>query len=318
MRALALSLLLVSTTASSIAHARTWAPRSDVEIIAVDLATGALKWSYAAKTGNAHFEMFANVLVAYPHYDNQDKTNPIFLDPKTGAILKGARVPKTAPLKASSAQWLRGSVVLPNGWRNDDFRSGYITNIDFRDKKKKVVWTIPQKDYPDRIVAYKDHVLVVNGQRDVATIDAYKAGAKTPTWTVDFNTVLGRGKTDRLSRVSMELVGDVLYSQSDQYVFAIDPATGKVAWKVDAAAAAGIRYDEMYGGALDVAVFSREADTLVASFEKRVFALDAKTGALKWHLDPDTFPHAAFPLAHDGVVYLTAGPARKLAVKAKP
>jgi outer membrane protein assembly factor BamB len=307
MRALALSLLF----ASSIAHATDYAPREDIQIVALDLATGAVKWTFDAKVGNAHFELFPKLLVAYPHYDNQDKTNPIFLDPKTGAIVKGARVPKTAPVAKSSAQWLRGPVVLPNGWRNDDFKSGYIKSIDFKDAKKKTVWTIPQSDYPDRIVGYKDHVLVVNGRRSVATIDAFKAGATKPTWTVDFNAVVGhKVKKGLLGRVSMELIGDVLYSQSDEYVFAIDPATGKVLWKTDAAAAAKIAYGAMYGGALDLAVFSRSGDTLVASFEKRVFALDAKTGALRWNFDPDSFPHAPFPLAQDGVVYLTSGAAR--------
>jgi outer membrane protein assembly factor BamB len=102
-------------------------------------------------------------------------------------------------------------------------------------------------------------------------------------------------------------------------VFAIAPATGTILWRLDAANAIGVPYEPgLYGGALDVSVFSRDKDTLVVMFEKRVFALDAQTGRVRWHVDPDTFPHSAFPLAHGGVVYLSSGPKRGKAIRGGP
>jgi outer membrane protein assembly factor BamB len=323
MRAVALA-VLVSSTVASFAHASDWAPRTDVEIVAVDLATGAVKWAYkGTPLGNAHFELYPSLLVAYPNYDNTDKTHPIFLDPKTGAVSKDTRDPK-ALIKPSSAQWIHGPIVLANGWRTD-FDAGNDRTIAFTDpKSKKVAWTIDPGVYAERVLAYKDLALVAWGYlTDEAILRGYKAGAKKPAWSIDFNVLLNKPTKkkdlERLGRVQPQLVGDVLYAQTGPHVFAIEPATGKILWQMNAATATKLKYQpDLYGGALDLAVFSQDGTTLVVAFEKRILALDAKTGALRWHLDPDTFPHGAFPLAHAGVVYLGAGPARKVAVKASP
>ncbi len=313
MRALALTLLL----ASSIAHASDWAPRTDIEIVALDLATGAVQWSYkGTKSGNAHFELYPGLLVAYPHYDNTDKTSPIFLDPKTGAVTKDRRDPKKL-IKPSSAQWLHTPIVLANGWRAE-FDAGNSRTVEFVDPKtKKVAWKIDPGVYAENVLAYKDLALVAWGYlTDEAILRAYKAGAKTPAWSIDFNVLFKKPATkkdrERLGRVRPQIIGDVLYVQTGPHVLAITPATGKILWQMNAATATKLKYQpDLYGGALDLAVFSQDGGTLVVAFEKRVLALDAKTGALKWHLDPDTFPHGAFPLAHSGRVYLTAGPGVK-------
>jgi outer membrane protein assembly factor BamB len=315
MRALAIVVLLASSMGRD-ALANDWAPRTDVEIVALDLGTGALKWSYKAGTGNAHFELYPKLLVAYPHYDTFDKTNPIFLDPKTGAVIADARDPK-ALIKASSAQWIHDPVVLANGWRMDNFQAGNDRTLAFSDPKtKKIAWTLDPGVYVERVLAYKNLALVAYGYlTDEAILRAYKTGAKKPAWSIDFNVLLNKptAKKDpeRLGRVQPQLVGDVLYVQTGPHVFALDPATGKIRWQMNAATATKLKYQpDLYGGGLDIAVFSQDGDTVIAAFEKRVLALNAKTGALRWHLDPDTFPHGAFPLARDGVVYLTAGPKR--------
>jgi outer membrane protein assembly factor BamB len=115
----------------------------------------------------------------------------------------------------------------------------------------------------------------------------------------------------------MQLLDGRLYAQVGAHVFAIDPATGKIAWHSDVAAATGLRYEpDLYGGELDLAVFAKDKDTVVVAYENRVIALAAASGKLRWHLAPDTFPHTAFPLARDGTVYLIAGPKRGAVLRA--
>jgi outer membrane protein assembly factor BamB len=299
------------------AVARDFAPRNDIEIIALDVKTGALKWTHkGTPLGNAHFEIYPGLVAVYPHYDNTDKTKPMLLDPKSGAVVKDTRDPAKR-IKASSAQWIRGAVVLANGWRLDGFDAGNTKDLDFTDPKtSKVVWTVKPAHYPEYVLAYKDTLLVAYGYlTDQAMLFGYRAGSAKPAWTIDFNKLLGKpaAKKDlkRLGRVAPQLIGDTLYVQTGEHVFSVAPETGKVAWRTDAAQVLGVKYEpDLYGGALDISVFTRDGDVLVVAFEKRILALNAATGKLRWHMQPDTFPHAAFPLAHDGIVYLSSGPKR--------
>jgi outer membrane protein assembly factor BamB len=301
------------------ADARSWAPREDIEIIALDAKTGALLWTHdGGKLANAHYELYTDALVAYPHYDPTDKTAPIELDPKTGAVAKK----HTGKLvKTSGSQWVKEPIVLSNGWRLDNFSQGNTHDLELVEPTMKVpAWTIKPAEYPEYVRAYKDLVFVGYGYlTDQAMLFAYRAGATKPTWSIDFNKLLNKPtkKKDlaRLGRVAYQIIDDTIYLQTGEHVFAIDPQTGKVHWRLDAAATLGIKYEpDLYGGALDVAVFSRDADVLVVAFEKRVLALRASTGTLLWSFEPDTFPHTAFPLVHGGRVYLTSGPKRGKAV----
>lgn len=316
--------LVAALALSNHASAKSFAPRDDLEIVALDLETGAVKWVHrGAPLGNAHFELYPKLLAVYPHYDLQDRSKPMLLDPATGAVVRDTRDPKQLRA-ASSAQWIRGPVTLANGW-TAKFDAGNTRTIEWKDPGTgKVVWTIDPGVYAERVLAYKDLALVGWGYlTDEAILEAYRPGAKQPAWRLDFNVLLGKPKAKkapgRLGRVQPQVIGDVLYLQTGQHVFAIAPATGKILWRLDAANAIGVPYEpDLYGGALDVSVFSRDKDTLVVMFEKRVFALDARTGRVRWHVDPDTFPHSAFPLAHGGVVYLSSGPKRGKAIRGKP
>ena len=321
--------LLAALGLSSPASAKDFAPRDDLELVALDLATGAVKWVHkGAPLGHAHFELYPKLLAVYPHYDLQDRSKPMLLDPATGAPATGAvardpRDPKRL-IAASSAQWIRGPVTLANGW-TARFKAGYTRTIEWTDSSSgKVVWTIDPGVYAERVLAYKELALVGWGYlTDEAILAAYQPGAKQPAWRLDFNDLLGKPKAKkahgRLGRVQPQVIGDVLYLQTGQHVFAIAPATGKILWRLDAANAFGVPYEaDLYGGALDVSVFSRDKDTLVVMFEKRVFALDARTGRVQWHVAPDTFPNTAFPLAHGGVVYLSSGPKRGKAIRGVP
>jgi len=64
---------------------------------------------------------------------------------------------------------------------------------------------------------------------------------------------------------------------------------------------------------IGLASFARQGDTLVVAYEGRIFALDLPTRRILWRMNPDTFPHRAQPVVHDGTVFLTVGPKRKRA-----
>jgi outer membrane protein assembly factor BamB len=303
--------------------ARTWSGRSDIEIIAVDIKTGAVKWAYTStKVDNAHFDLYPNVLAVYPHYDTSDRSNPIFLDPKTGAVLDTDKRDAAKHIKSSTGQMLRGAISLANGWRLDTFDSGNTKDLAFTDKTGKVVWTVKPGYYPEYVRAHKDFLYVGYGYlSDDAFLFGYRIGAAKPAWSIDFNKLLGKPakKKDpaRLGRVAFQIIDDTLYAQTGEHILAIAPATGKVLWRFDSAAALGVPFEPgIWGGALDIAIFTRDADTVIVSFEKRILALRAASGTLIWSLEPDTFPHTAFPVAHGGLVYLTSGPKRAKAVAA--
>lgn len=311
---LALAFLLVTAVPAA---ARDFAPRDDLEIIALDVKSGALRWTHqGTPLGNAHFELYPGLLAVYPHYDTTDVSNPMLLDPKTGAVVKDTRDPKQR-VKASAAQWVKGPVVLANGWRLDAFDAGNTKDLAFVDPRTgQVAWTVKPAEYPEYVLAYKDTLFVAYGYlTDQAIVFAYRAGSAKPAWSIDFNKLLGKptAKKDpkRLGRVALQLVGDTLYAQTGEHVFAIAPASGAIAWRLDAAKTLGIAYEpDLYGGALDIAVFARDGDMLVVGFEKRILGVKATTGKLVWSMVPDTFPHSAFPLAHDGLVYLSSGKKR--------
>ena len=305
-------ILFVAVTA----QAKEWEPRTDLQVVALDASPGALRWAHAGPgLSNAHLELYPKLLVAYPHYDQKDKSSPIFLDPATGKATVDSRGKAAVLVGKSWAQWPDAPVVLDNGWRLTGFSPGNTKDLTF-ESGGKVVWTVHALDYPEQVLAYKDVALHAYGYlTHQAVIYAHRAGASAPAWSIDFNAVLKPAK--RESRVAMQLLDGTLYAQVGAHVFAIDPATGKIAWHTDVAAAAGLRYEpDLYGGALDLAVFAKDKDALVVAYENRVFALSAATGQLRWHLQPDTFPHTAFPLAKDGTVYLIAGPKRAAAVRA--
>jgi outer membrane protein assembly factor BamB len=309
-RALLPLLLLAGTS-----YAKDFAPRADLEIVALDDATGALRWAHTGTAlGNAHFELYPKLLVAYPHYDQHDHSSPIFLDPATGKTTPDSRAQTSVLVARSWSQWPDAPVVLANGWELTGFRQGDTKDLTF-EHEGAVMWTVHPLEYPEHVLAFKNLALYAYGYlTNQAMIFAQEAGAAKPAWKIDFNAVLK--PPTRASRVAMQLLDGTLFAQVDAHVFAIAPATGKIAWSTDVAAAAGLHYTpDLFGGASDCAVFARDKNVLVVSYENRVLALSATSGKLLWSLPPDTFPHTAFPLARDGIVYLIAGPKRGTAVR---
>ena len=95
-------------------------------------------------------------------------------------------------MKPSSAQWIRGPIVLSNGWSLEGFDAGNTNDLALTDPKtKKIVWTVRPAHYPEFVIGYKDLLLVAYGYlTDEAVIFAHRAGGQQATWSIDFNKLL--------------------------------------------------------------------------------------------------------------------------------
>jgi outer membrane protein assembly factor BamB len=288
-----------------------WPPKVDNEIICVDLRTGRALWDYKPeKLSDAHFELYIDGLVAYPHYDGSDRSQPIFLDVETGhSVRPFGQIPKH--LRAKSAVfWPGPEVVLEEGWRLSDFKPGYEKSLTFRDAADAAkIWKIETRGAWPVVRSWKNFVFFgQNYLSDEGILYAYQGGATKPTWTVDLNTIV-KGREPPLTRMIFQLIDDTIYLEADEHIFALAPASGKLLWHRDLAIDLGV---PLYGGRLNLAVFAKDGDVLVVSFERRVVTIDLKEGKYLWHLEPDTFPECPFPIAHDGKVVLTSGAKRRL------
>jgi outer membrane protein assembly factor BamB len=310
MRAATAIILACALTAP--AEARTFSPKTDNRVVALDLATGALRWRFDPPgLSDAHFEVHAGGLVVFPQYAQSDRRKPAFLDPATGKRIKPFSAPAGKAVVRSNTFWPPPPVTLARGWRLLGFSPGNSTSLDFAQagRTTTTVWSIPAPGYPDTVVAWGDLVIWALGFYDEeAVIYAHAAGQTRPTWTLDLNLALGTSPARPLNRVRLALAGDVLYAQSRAHLFAIDPARGQMLWRVDLERVLGVPFEpDIYGGALDLASFAQEGTTLVVAFERRVLAIDVTTHKVLWQVIPDTFPHTPYPVIHKGVVYMTAG-----------
>jgi len=292
-----------------------WPAKTDNEILCLDLRTGRSLWEYKpAKLDHAHFEVYTDGLIAYPHYDGRDRSQPIFLDMKTGRPTRPfEQNPKH--LRAKSAVfWPDPDVVLENGWRLSGFKPANPQSLTFRDALSATdIWTIETRGYPHVVRSWKGFVFFAFSYlSDEGILYAYRASAKTPTWTVDLNTIV-KGRKTPLTRMIFQIIDDTIYLEADEHIFAVDPASGKLLWHRDLASDLRLEFQpDFYGGSLNLAVFAKDGNVLVVSFERRVVAIDVNEGKYLWHLEPDTFPECPFPIAHGGKVVLTSGAKRRL------
>ena len=293
--------------------ATTYAPKTDNSLAAIDIRTGKLLWTHKpAQLSDAHFEVYRGAVVAFPHYEGTARTNPIALT-RAGKLARAQRVPRGAPLAKSAVHWPPPAVALANGWRLAGYSPGNTKTLRFVDRAGKAKWQIATGGYPHQVRSWRNIVFYAFSYlSDEGVLYAYKAGKNRPAWKFDINKVV-TGRKRPLTRMSLEVLGDVVYAEANEHVFAIAPATGKLLWHRDLASDLGLRFEpDFFGGALNLAVFARAGDVLLISFENRVVALDTKRNKYLWHLFPDTFPHTPYPAAHDGVVYLTLGAKHKL------
>lgn len=301
----------------------TFKRKTDNEIVALDLRTGKLLWSYRpAHLSDAHFEAHRGGIVAFPHYDRAKRSGAIYLDPRTGRRRRAFSVRGTPRARSATFHPLP-PVALVNGWTLSGFRPGYSKQLRFVDRRGKTTWTLRTPGYPHRVASWGNLVFWAYSylSKD-GVLHAYRAGKAKPAWTVDLNSLLPAGPRPRfhgriraypLRRMIFQVIGNTLYVNANEHVFALEPSTGKLMWHRNVARDLGLRYwPDMFGGALNLAVFAESAGVLVVAFEKRVVAIDLARNKYLWHLDPDTFPHCPFPIIADNRVILTAGKKRAL------
>lgn len=299
----------------AVAPADSWAPKTDNEVAALDLRTGKVLWSQKPpKLSDAHFEVYAQGLVAYPHYDGSDKSHPIFLSPDKGALIRPFDTRSATCLARSATFWPGPRIELANGWILQGFKPGYTKTLKLVDgKSSQPVWTIRTGGYPHHVRCWRNFVYYAfSYMSDEGVLYACEAGGDRPTWTVDLNQIV-KGRTKPLTRMIFQVIDDKLYLEANEHIFGFAPATGKVLWHKDLAKDLGLPFDGgFYGGGLNLAVFAKSGNILIVSFEKRVVAVDLETMRCLWHLEPDTFPHCPFPAVYDNKVFLSSGRDRKL------
>jgi PQQ-like domain len=309
--------VVVFVLASSVSNCQgdEWPEKVDNEILCVDLRTGRPLWEFKPqKLSDAHFELYTDGLIAFPHYLGSDRSQPIFLDIKTGHPVRSFAESPKRPLAKSAVFSPGPEVVLEDGWRLRDFKPGYEKSLTFRDAAHAAkIWKIETRGYPHVVRSWKNLVFFAYSYlSDEGILYAYRAGAKTPTWTVDLNAIV-KGRKWPLTRMIFQIIEDTIYLEADEHIFTFDPTSGQLLWHRDLASDLGLQFEpDIYGGALNLAAFAKDGNVLVVSFERRVVAIDLKQGKYLWHLEPDTFPETSFPIAHDGRVVLTSGAKRRL------
>jgi MYXO-CTERM domain-containing protein len=137
---------------------------------------------------------------------------------------------------------------------------------------------------------------------------AHVALSPTEAWQFDVNATVV--SSELLTRPYLRVIGDELYVGAHEHIFEVDPLDGSLKRQWDLVALTGLAWEVefeqpgFFSGGLDIGTFSRDAETLIIGFERRIVALDRVDGALLWHTDPGTFPGRQHPLNHSGIVYV--------------
>jgi outer membrane protein assembly factor BamB len=298
-----------------------YAPKTDNRVICLDLRTGKLLWECDTKEfRNAHFELYENGLAVYPNLFPDDKKNRIFMDPKTGKLVKG-KESELGKLRAKSpSSYPVVPLILSNGWELTDFKQGYSKSLTFTDPKtKKTTWIVETDIYPHVLAAWEDCVYYSKSYlSDEGLIHAFKAGEKKEAWSVDLNKIVKDSKRP-LRTISFAVLDDVMYAQCEGHLFALNPKDGKLLWHRDVAADLKLSYQpDLEHGGNWWCRFIKSEDILVVTFAIRILAYDLKNKKYLWHLDHDSFPQSQNPVVYDGRLFLISGKDRKLTVVSDP
>ncbi len=189
----AVSAALLTMAMSLHVAAMSFSPKTNNEIVALDLKSGKLLWTHKPdKLSDAHFEVHEQGLVVYPHYGGNTKTNAVFLDPEKGTPVTPFKT-ESAPLAKSATFWPGPDIRLSNGWVLQGFSAGHTKTLTFVDKNRKKVWSIKTGGYPHQVRCWKDYVLYAFSYLSAeGVLYAYRAGQDKPSWTVDLNQIAGR------------------------------------------------------------------------------------------------------------------------------
>jgi hypothetical protein len=319
-----------------------YSARTDNQVAAMELRTGKVIWKYKPKKlGDAHFEVRSKGLIVYPHNRSDKKTNPVFLDLKTGKSIDPLQDDSQGSIARSTVLWPPPQIQLDNGWQLVGFSPGNTTTFRFHDPKAtpsilpkvalpkldpkldpkiargpaevNAAWTIATSGHPHEIVSWKNMVMYAfDYLSDEGVVYAHRAGDDKPVWKVDLNTIV-RDRAKPLTRMRLQVIGDTLYVQASEHIFAFAPESGRLHWHRDLCSdldLGGFRPDLCRVS--NKAVFVVDDNVLVISFECRTIAIDLTKKKYLWHFEPDTYPHTPLPVVHEGKLFLTCGAKNRL------
>ena len=267
-----LFLVLLTGAVCSYSSGHDFAPKTDNRVVALDLGTGAVLWEHKPKKlSDAHFEMHPGGLAAFPNYSGLDRKNPMFLEPKTGRVIKPFEI-EGAPVARSATFWPGPDIELRNGWKLHGFSPGNHKTLHFVDGEGEKVWKIETPSYPHQVRSWRNYVFYAYSYLSKeGVLYARKAGSERSTWELDLNEIV-KGRKAPLTRMIFQVIDDVIYLAANEHIFAIEPETGKLLWHRDFAADLGVPYGGgFFGGGLNLAVFSKSGDTLVVGFENQSY-----------------------------------------------
>lgn len=293
-------------------RATTFKEKTDNGIICLDLFTGEELWSHWPSTlSDAHFELHESALIAFPHYDRTERTDPIVLDPRTGVVLSVNAPPTAEVLARSQPFWPPPDVRLENGWRLVNFSPGNTTTIEFSDPRSgKIVWSIPSDGYPNGCTSSRDTIFIATkDSSEEPVVRAFLAGANDPLWTVRSKALTPRETPYELD---LHIQQERLFVQSRYHVFELSKESGSPLLHLDLCKDLNLTAGDFFRGGVSTAAFADAGAILLLSFENRTVAYHLQSQRYLWHLEPGTFPEIPFPAARNGRVWLTAGQNRKL------
>ncbi|MBN1459435.1 MAG: PQQ-like beta-propeller repeat protein [Armatimonadetes bacterium] len=208
-------------------------------------------------------------------------------------------------------------VVLLNGWRLGGFSPGDSRKIEFFDACScETRWSIWLRDWPHNVWSWKNTAIFdIDG-----ILFAYEADSSEPAWVLNLSDVVydvydpaKLNQSQLLLRLELLISRDMIYIESQGFLFAVNPLDGHVQWYIG------------YGD--DLALLSQTALSkycyygtsvmkhdarLVVSSAMHVIAMDLESSEYLWHIESDSFPHTPLPVICDGSIVLSCGPDMRL------
>jgi outer membrane protein assembly factor BamB len=283
-------------------------------VVCLELRTGKVVWEYIPDRLNiAILELYKDGLFVQRSTPRGDFGAPLYLDAKTGKPIKEFKHDPGRLLTKSPIWDDDAPVVLANGWRMVPSLAQDMKTLRFLDPKSATeMWRIEIADSVGDIRTWKDFVFcTLDMFKTKGVLYAYRAGGKRPAWTVDLNKIVKESEP-RLTRMFFQVLDDTLYVQAHEHVFAINPENGKLLWHRNVETDLRLESSDLYGPGNDWSTMAKDGNILIISYQCRVVALDLKAKKYLWHLEPDAYPTTPYPIAHEGKLYLSSGPKRKL------
>ena len=284
--------------------------KTDNRIISLEAETGKMLWQYKpAELSDASFKLYEEGIVVVPNL-HEDTTKAFYLDTESGKLISPFNQNENQLLAQSPINWTYTYAVMENGWRLSRlYKPSKKRPIVFEDSEGKEVWRMKAKVNPKPIRIWRNMFFYCSEpQIAEAKLYAHRAGSKKVRWVVDLNRVrVSSGRSRGLRSVSFQIIEDAIYVGGNEYIFSLQPRTGKLLWYRNLAKDLGFSF-----GRFTNIVFSKSNNLLIVSSVYRVVAIDLESQQYLWHLKPDTFPQTPHPAIYGNQIILIAGEDWKL------